>query len=170
MNEQGALTMIPVIAGRISRAAAALACLLMGSVVLILNHMIVIRLMGQPVVWHVELGIYLTIAGFFLGIPYVVLTRGDVAVDLVSNSLSQQARRWFRIVVHVVVLFTGVYLAWSSGERTLEAFHSDLRSTSLWGPRLWPVYACMPLGFGLTCLQLVAEIIAGLTRQPGYQP
>ncbi len=168
MNEQGALTVIPLVAGRISRASAVIAGLMIGAVVLILNHMVVIRLMGQPVVWHVELSIYLTIAGFFLGIPYVVLSRGDVAVDLISNSLAQDARRWFRIVVHAIVLVTCAYLTWSSGERTLEAFHSDLRSPSLWGPPLWPVYACMPLGFGLTCLQLVAEIIAGVTRQPGY--
>jgi TRAP-type C4-dicarboxylate transport system permease small subunit len=63
-----------------------------------------------------------------------------------------------------VMLATAAYLVWSGIGRTLEAMHSNLRSTSLWGPLLWPVYAAMPLGLALACLQIVAELLESITK------
>jgi len=38
----------------------------------------------------------------------------------------------------------------------LESFAKGERTESMWGPLKWPLYAMMPLGFGLTALQYVA--------------
>ncbi len=153
---------------RVSHAAAFVACAMIGVVILVLNHMIVIRLLGEPIVWHLELSIYLTIGAFFLGTPYAVLARGDVAIDLLSAGLSARNAQWLRVCVLAVMLVTGIYLVWSGADRALEALHSNLRSTSLWGPVLWPVYAAMPVGLGLACLQMVVELgttVARLRRE-----
>lgn len=153
---------------RVSHGAAFVACAMIVVVILVLNHMIVIRLLGEPIVWHLELSIYLTIGAFFLGTPYAVLSRGDVAIDLLSAGLSARNAQWLRLAVLAVMLATGLYLVWSGAGRTLEALHSNLRSTSLWGPVLWPVYAAMPIGLGLACLQMVVELattVAKLRRE-----
>ena len=141
-----------------------IACAMLAAVILILNHMIVIRLLGEAVVWHLEMSIYLTIGAFFLATPYAVLSKGDVAIDLLSAMLSARNAEWLRVAVLVVMLLTAAYLAWSGLGRTLEAMHSNLRSTSLWGPLLWPVYAAMPLGLALACLQIVAELLESITK------
>ncbi|MEO8558740.1 MAG: TRAP transporter small permease [Rhodospirillales bacterium] len=152
------------IARTISFAALWVACAMILAVILVLNHMIVIRLLGEPVVWHLELSIYLTIGAFFLGTPYAVLSRGDVAIDLLNAVLSPRKAGSLRIAVLLVMLTTAAYLVWSGLGRTLEAMHSNLRSTSLWGPPLWPVYATMPLGLALACLQMLAELSDSIAR------
>src|SRR5690606_36951929 len=129
-----------------------------------LNHMIVIRLLGEPIVWHLEMSIYLTIGAFFFGTPYAVLSRGDVAIDLLSVALSPRNADRLRVAVLAAMLATAAYLVWSGAGRTLEAMHSNLRSTSLWGPLLWPVYAAMPLGLALACLQMIAELATAVAR------
>lgn len=152
------------IARAITFAALWVACAMILAVILVLNHMIVIRLLGEPIVWHLELSIYLTIGAFFLGTPYAVLSRGDVAIDLLGAMLSVRKATSLRVAVLLVMLATAAYLVWSGLDRTLEAMDSNLRSTSLWGPPLWPVYAAMPLGLGMACLQMVAEILDSISR------
>ncbi|HMP07071.1 MAG TPA: TRAP transporter small permease subunit, partial [Lacipirellulaceae bacterium] len=86
--------------------------------------MIAIRFLGETVVWHLELSIYLTIGAFFLGTPYAVLSRGDVAIDLLSAMLSSHKAAWLRVAVLLVMLATAAYLVWSGLGRTLEAMES----------------------------------------------
>lgn len=148
----------------ITLAALWIACAMLVAVILVLNHMIVIRLLGEAVVWHLEMSIYLTIGAFFLATPYAVLSKGDVAIDLLSVMLSPRNAEFLRVAVLIVMLLTAGYLVWSGIGRTLEAMHSNLRSTSLWGPLLWPVYAAMPLGLGLACLQMIAELAATVAK------
>ena len=158
MNGSVSRTGFANIARAISFAALWAACSMILGVILVLNHMIVIRFLGEPVVWHLELSIYLTIGAFFLGTPYAVLSRGDVAIDLLSGMLSARKAAWLRVAVLLVMFATAAYLVWSGLGRTLEAMESNLRSTSLWGPLLWPVYAAMPLGLALACFQMLAEL------------
>ncbi|MDF3073537.1 MAG: hypothetical protein K0S54_1204 [Alphaproteobacteria bacterium] len=156
------------LARAVSFAALWVACAMLAAVILVLNHMIVIRLLGEAIVWHLEMSIYLTIGAFFLATPYAVLSKGDVAIDLLSAMLSSRYAEIMRVAVLIVMLLTAAYLVWSGLGRTLEALHSNLRSTSLWGPLLWPVYAAMPLGLALACLQIVAELSSSIARlRPG---
>lgn len=148
----------------LSFAALWVACTMLAAGILVLNHMIVIRLLGDAVVWHLEMSIYLTIGAFFLATPYTVLSKGDVAIDLLSAILSARNAEWLRVAALLVMLLTAGYLVWSGLGRTLEAMHSNLRSTSLWGPLLWPVYAAMPLGLALACLQMVAELLQSMAK------
>jgi TRAP-type C4-dicarboxylate transport system permease small subunit len=129
------------------------------AVVLVLNHMVVIRLYGQPIVWHVELAIHLTLAAFFLGAPYAVLTRSHVAVELVPGALPPRPAKMLRFVIQLLVLAVSLYLAATGAQRAAHAFLTHERSTSLWAPLLWPVYATMPLGLALAGLQQIAELI-----------
>lgn len=143
---------------RVTQAAAILAAAMLVTVLLVTNHMMAVRLLGEPIVWHVELSIYLTIAAFFIGAPYVAFTKGDVAVDILIESVSRDTARVVHAIILAITLVVCAYLAYAGWERTMEAFSSGARSTSLWGPRLWPVYACMPIGLALTAIQAAAEI------------
>lgn len=138
---------------------ACLALIMIALTVLIVNHMIVIRYMGDSVVWHMELAIYLTIGAIFLGSPYAAKTKGHVAVDLLENAVPKRIVVPVQIGVHAIVFVVCSYLANAGAGYAWHAFQSDLTSTSLWAPYLWPVYATLPIGLGLTALQSVAEIV-----------
>lgn len=125
--------------------------------VLVVVHMIVIRLAGASVVWHMELAIHLTIVAVFLGSPYAARTNGHVGVDLLENAVPPGLRRLVRSVLQLVVVAVCAYLAIVGARYTWDAYVGGVTSTSLWAPRLWPVYATMPLGLALTGLQVLAQ-------------
>jgi len=138
-------------------AMAALAMILL--TVLTVNHMIVVRVLGGAIVWHIELSIYLSVGALFLGSPYALKTKGHVAVDLLENAVSARPSAMVQIAIHGVVLAVVLYLAVASAGFAWEAYAQGVTSTSLWSPPLWPAYAAMPLGLVLTAVQGMAEIL-----------
>lgn len=163
-----AIHLLPLISiiRRITLAFAAVSFLMISVVVLILNHMVVVRLFGEPIVWHVELSIHLTLASFLLGAPYAVLTHSNVAVDLLPDALPPRAATRLRVAILICSLAVCFFLTMASAERAAHAFVTNERSTSLWAPELWPVYAAMPIGLGFACLQMIAEIIGLIASTP----
>ena len=136
-----------------------LALVMMALTVLIINHMIAIRLLGSSVVWHVELATYLTLCAIFLGSPYTARTKGHIAVELLERTVPRRFVVPVRIGINVVVVIVCAYLAYVGAEYAWDAFQTGVTSTSLWGPYLWPAYASMPIGLGLTALEYLAEML-----------
>lgn len=136
-----------------------LALVMIALTVLIINHMIVIRLLGDSVVWHVELATYLTVCAIFLGSPYAARTKGHVAVELLERTVPNRFVVPVRLGINVVVVVVCAYLGYVGAVYAWHAFQTGVTSISLWGPYLWPVYASMPIGLGLTALEYLAEMM-----------
>jgi len=99
------------------------------------------------------------VAATFLASPYTLKTKGHVGVDFMSASMPRAWRPAFHRALAVVGFLVCLYLAWVGGQMALYAMASGERSTSLWRPFLWPLYASLPLGMALTALQYVVEIL-----------
>ena len=145
---------------RLSTALAVVAAAFVLAAVLIVTYMIVVRLLGASNYWEIELSIYLSVGAIFLASPYALRTGGHVSVDLLPKLLPQAARPVLMTALRLVGLAVCVYLAWVSGERFLESFHTGERSNSLWKPLVWPLHLTMPVGLAMTALQFVVEILA----------
>jgi TRAP-type C4-dicarboxylate transport system permease small subunit len=128
--------------------------------ILVVCWMVGVRLAGHSTYWELEMSIYLAVAATFLASPYTLKTGGHVAVDLLGTVLSGPAHRTTQRGLGVVGLAVCLFLGWLGGEMAWHAFVSDERSTSLWKPPLWPLYATLPVGMLLTALQYVVEIVA----------
>jgi len=148
----------------LSDALAAVAGFLIAVATLVICWMVAYRTMGYSTSWELELGIFLMVCALFLGSPYTLKTKGHVGVDLMASMLPDRYARSLQLGVLVVGLLVVVFLAWLGFEFSLHAFEKGERTESVWAPYKWPLYATMPIGFGITALQYLAEIQRHLLR------
>jgi len=126
--------------------------------VLIVTWMIFWRSFGNSAYGEIEASVFLSIAAIFLASPYALRTRGHVSVDLLEALLPERATRPLRMFAMAIVAIVSAYLVWEGAKMALMAMHEGERTPSLWAPLKWPIYAAMPIGMGLTCLQAIVEI------------
>lgn len=143
---------------RLSDACAVAAAIMFVAATLIVVWMVAYRAMGNSTYWEIEAAVYLIVGAVLIGSPFCLKTHGHIGVDLVSQLLPARGRQVLTRILAVLGLAVCTYLAWEGLQLTVEAWHSDERSGSLWNPPRWPFFATMPAGLGLTALQYVAEI------------
>jgi TRAP-type C4-dicarboxylate transport system permease small subunit len=93
----------------------------------------------------------------------VLLKRGHVNVDLLPIYLGHRGKMALALIASVLSFgFCAVltYYGWTFWH---EAWVNDWRAETVWAPPQWVPYAAIPLGFGLTALQYLADILALLT-------
>ncbi len=115
-----------------------------------------------------EIQWYLFAAVFLLGAGYGFLKNAHVRIDFISGKLSARTRNWIDVGGIVLALFPFcflcIYLSWPL---FVQAFNSGEMSSNAGGLIRWPVYALVPLGFGLLMLQGVSELIKRLSFLTG---
>lgn len=143
----------------VSRALGVVAAgLILLSICVICQMVFVRAVLGQSSIWQTEFVTFAIIASTFLGAPYILITRGHVAVDIVPLMIGQRARRGLHLVGTLIALtFCGFFL-WSAVPWWYEAFESGQTTPSIWQPRVWIPYATVPIGLAVLCLELIAEI------------
>ena len=103
---------------------------------------------------------YLFAASFMIASAYTLLNGEHVKIDVISSKLSKRAQIWIDVVGFTFFL-TPVCLAilYYSIPFFLQGYRTGEMSSNAGGLIRWPVYAMMPLGFGLLLLQGWSELI-----------
>jgi len=118
-----------------------------------------------------EIQWYLFAAVFMLGGAYAFLRNAHVRIDFLSSKFSARTRNWIDIAGIVVFLLPLCYmmvtLGWPLFER---AWISGEVSSSAGGLVRWPVYALIPLGFGLLAAQGLSELVKRVAFLMGQGP
>jgi TRAP-type C4-dicarboxylate transport system permease small subunit len=129
-------------------------------------QMVFVRaVLGQSSIWQTEFVTFSLVAATFLGAPYILLTRGHVAVDVVPLMIGMPARRALSLFGSAVALvFCGFFL-YAALPWWHEAWARNLTTPSIWRARLWIPYLSVPVGLTLLCLQLLADIFLVATRR-----
>ncbi|TXL64585.1 TRAP transporter small permease subunit [Zeimonas arvi] len=143
---------------RLSIACAVVASVLLAASAVLITWMVLYRAMGYSTYWEIELSVYMMVASMFLASPYTLMTKGHVSVDLLEHYLPFSARRALLVILALLSLAVCGWLAWATFEFALHAYTSGERSESAWSPLKWPLFMTMPIGFGLTALQYIAEL------------
>lgn len=139
--------------------------LLLAAIAVICQMVFVRNVLNQSAIWQTEFSIFATIAATFLGAPYILLTRGHVAVDLVPLLLGARARRWLFVGGYALALVFCLLFLWASIPWWYQTFVEGQTTASVWRARLWIPYLSVPIGLGLLCLQMLSELALVLTRQ-----
>ena len=145
---------------RMSLIAGVIAALLIGIAIIIVSQMVFIRyvLVGSTA-WQTEVVTFSLVGATILGSSWVQKERGHVAVGLVTDYASPTIRRIMLMMADLVVLAFAVIMLWKGTEVTLEAWHGDWTTDSIYEFPLWIPYLAMPVGFGLLSLQSIACLI-----------
>jgi TRAP-type mannitol/chloroaromatic compound transport system permease small subunit len=114
---------------------------------------------------------YLFSAVFLVAAAYTLLSSEHVKVDLVYGRLPRKAQLWVEIIGTLLFLFPfcliTIYLSWPI---VMSKFASGEVSNNTGGLLLWPVWALIPIGFGLLTLQGVSELIKRIAILRGDMP
>ncbi|TDP74866.1 TRAP transporter small permease subunit [Roseateles toxinivorans] len=111
---------------------------------------------------------YLFAASFLLAAGYTLLNNEHVRIDVIVGRFSKRVQMWvdvfgfvvFLMPVCLTILYLGIPFF-------LQGYHSNEMSSNAGGLILWPVYALIPLGFGLLMLQGISELIKRLAFLQG---
>lgn len=103
---------------------------------------------------------YLFAASFLIAAGYTLLQGEHVKIDVISSRLSKRGQIWIDIIgfaffltpVCFAILYYGIPFF-------LQGYRSGEVSANAGGLIRWPVYAMIPLGFGLLMLQGWSELI-----------
>jgi TRAP-type C4-dicarboxylate transport system permease small subunit len=143
----------------ISRALGALATVLLGLAMLGICQMIFVRyILREATIWQTDFVVYSATAAIFVGAPYVLLKKGHVGVDVIEHIVSDATRRRLRLAACWLSLAFCAIMLVAGWLNFHEAWVNGWTSPTVWGPPLWMPYLAVPVGFGMLCLQYVAEI------------
>lgn len=152
---------------KLSRMFGVLAIVLLIAAMLVICQMIFLRyVFRSPTIWQTDFTVFTATASIFLGAPYVLMKRAHVGVDVVENLLTGAARAALQFVAKLLgfgfcaVMFAGsAFYAW-------EAWTLNWYTSSVWQIPVWIPALPMPIGFGLLCLQYVAEFLRPEVERP----
>jgi TRAP-type C4-dicarboxylate transport system permease small subunit len=147
----------------ISKACGVIAALLVGSAIIVVCEMVVMRyFLRASTIWQTEYVIYSLVASTFIGSPYVLLIKGHVNVDLLPHYLGERGRYALALVASLAGLTFCLLLTWKGYVLFHEALVSGWTTDTVWALPLWIPYLSIPLGIGLLSLQYIADILAVL--------
>ena len=149
----------------ISSVAGWCSALMILAAVFITCQMIFIRfVLNGSTVWQTEYVVFLVIAATLIGLPFVQCQRGHVNVDLIPLALRGKARFALAFVTLTLSIgITGIMLFFGY-EHWHFAWARGWTSDTVTAVPLWIPYLSLPLGFGLLLLQLIADLVALLTK------
>lgn len=151
--------------GGLSRALAVFATLLIIAAMLVVCQMILMRyVFRMATIWQTDFVVFSATAAMFLGAPYVLLKGGHVGVDVVEMMVGDTTRRRLKIVGSLLGLVFCVIMLIASWIQFHDAWAGNWKHSSIWGPPLWIPLLALPVGFGVLCLQYVAQILVLLTK------
>jgi TRAP-type C4-dicarboxylate transport system permease small subunit len=148
----------------LSRLLGYLAAVLLIIAIAVVCHMVFNRfVLNLTTSWQTEFVTYALIASTFLGAPWVLLTRGHVNVELIPLMLGQRSRFALALIAYLASALLCMLLTWASIGFWYEAWEADWTSDSIWAPKLWKAYLCMPIGFFAISLQYIADLLCLLS-------
>jgi TRAP-type C4-dicarboxylate transport system permease small subunit len=152
---------------RISQGFAFIATGLLIIAMLVVCQMIFLRYVFRwPTVWQTDFVVYAATAAIFLGAPYVLMRKGHVGVDVLETVVSPAVRWHLRLAgAFFGIVFCALMLV-ASGMYVHEAWSNGWETNGVWQIPLWMPTLPLVLGFGLLCLQYVAEIAKHLGERP----
>lgn len=107
-----------------------------------------------------EIQWYLFAASFLLAAAYTLLNNDHVKIDVIYSRFTRRTQTQidiFGFCVFLLPMCTAIL--WFGIPFFVKGFISHEMSSNAGGLIRWPVYAMMPLGFGLLWLQGVSELI-----------
>lgn len=142
--------------------------LILGSTVISGVNALVRKIFNTSSNAYLEIQWYLFAASFLIAAGYTLLNQEHVKIDVVSSHLSKRGQIWVDIIGFSLFLIPMcLTILWYGIPFFLKGYYSGEVSSNAGGLIRWPVYAMLPLGFGLLLLQGVSELIKRLAFLQG---
>ena len=149
----------------------AICWLLLAAVVISAGNAIIRKSFNMSSNAYLEAQWYLFAAIFMLGAGYVFLHDQHVRIDVLAGKLSRRAQVWIDVVgITFFLLPLCAFIIWTSLPSLTTAWRLQEVSANPGGLIRWPLYALVPVGFGLLALQSFSELFKRLGFLTGHGP
>ena len=143
----------------------AAAGLILLSVGVVCQMVFVRAVLGQSSIWQTEFVTFSLVAATFIGAPYILLTRGHVAVDVLPLMVGAPARRMLCLFGYAVTLVFCLSFLYAAIPWWFDAWQTGQTTSTIWRARVWIPYLSVPVGLALLCLELIADAWLVATRR-----
>lgn len=144
----------------LSRLGGVTSVLLLIIAMVVMCQMIFMRyLFKAPTVWQTEVVVFAATAAIFIGAPYVLMKKGHVGVDVIELMMSSPNRRRMQLLGAALGLTFCLLMTVASAIYVYEAWEGGWTTSTIAAIPLWIPATPMLVGFGLLCLQYVAEMM-----------
>lgn len=117
---------------------------------------------NAPTIWAYELCGFLLGPLWLLAGGYVLLHNGHVSLDILYRRLSPRRQAAIDLVTYTLFFFyCGLILIYSWDYCWFSCIRRE-HSLTVWGPPIWPLKLCIPIGAMLILLQGIAKYIRDL--------
>ncbi|MFC4202989.1 TRAP transporter small permease [Candidimonas humi] len=113
--------------------------------------------------WQDEASVFLLVGATFVSSAYVQRQRGHIGIEALTTLLPARVNHVRRVLVDIASLLFCTFFAWKSWTLFHEAWVDGQISDSTWGPPLSIPYGLMAGGMTLLCLQLLVQVMSGIT-------
>ncbi len=129
------------------------------------------RFFNAPTVWTYELSSMLFGAFIMFIMPYGMLHKVNVSVDLVTQKFSVKTRQIIDLATYFIFFFPFMLVLFYAGWKfALSSWQVQETSWSNWKPPLYHFKACIPVAAFFTILQGVSEFLKRLMILKGHRP
>ena len=118
-----------------------------------------------PTDWQDEMSVFLLVGAIFMCGAYVQSQRGHIGIDAVAGFFSPAANRLRLLFCDVASFAFCAFFTWKSWSMLHEAFVEGQTTSSSWAPPLWIPYGLMSAGMTLLSLQILLQVLIGLSTK-----
>ena len=108
---------------------------------------------GRPQIWVIETVEYIQLYICFLGAAWLLREEGHVKVDVLLNRLSPRNQDLLNSITSGLATILWLVLTWYTGGTTINALQKGLYTATILEIPKAPLYAIMPVGSFLLCVQ-----------------
>jgi TRAP-type C4-dicarboxylate transport system permease small subunit len=117
----------------------------------------------MPTDWQDELAVFMLVGSTFLTGAYVQSQRGHVGIEALASILPASVNRVRVIFCDIASFAFCAFFSWKSWTLLHEAVIEGQRTQSPWASPLWIPYGLMATGMTLLSLQILLQMLTGLT-------
>jgi TRAP-type C4-dicarboxylate transport system permease small subunit len=150
---------------RLAKVAAAIAGLVLASVVILTVTDVTLRLVARPVYGSQEITELSMVAIIMLAIPLCATSGSDIRVDLFDEMLGKRGKWMTDLLAAIVTIVVLGFLVWNTVFKIVATYTYDDVSNLLLVP-LWPFYLLIALSMGLYAVVALVNCVALLNRRP----
>ncbi len=124
----------------------------------IMSYEIVMRYLGAPTIWVVEISGYAMVWCTFLSAAYVLRKKGHIHVDVLTHQFSQATKSALDVINHLFILGFTLLVLFYSCTGLIDAVAMNERSASLLRFHMGWLYGGIVVG----CIMLVLQTVLGI--------
>ena len=119
--------------------------------------------LDNPEPYSYELSPMLLVIGIVLAIPYIQRVGRHLRVDILAGRFPEGVQTvLLNILVPLLALFYLGLMTWYSWADASHSLEIGEKTYTAWAPPMFPIKVWVPIGVGLLCLVLFAQLCRGI--------